>query len=80
MSLRTALIGGALITIAVGVFLYLAVDEMIGIALVAIGVVDLVTIPLVLGMMERNRARSASPSEPPPVEADPSYNPYARED
>ena len=57
-TLRSALIGGALITIAVGVFVYLSIDETMGIALAAIGLVDLLTIPFVLGLMARNRTSS----------------------
>jgi hypothetical protein len=79
-TLRSALIGGALITIAVGVFLYLSVDETVGIALAAIGLVDLVTIPFVLGVVARNRSTSGAAPEPSPREPDPDYNPYARED
>jgi hypothetical protein len=78
--LRSALIGGALITIAVGVVVYLAVDETLGLVLAGIGLVDLVTVPFVVGLMARNRQSSGTAPEPPPAEADPNYNPYARED
>ena len=79
-TLRSALIGGALITIAVGVFVYLSIDETMGIALAAIGLVDLLTIPFVLGLMARNRTSSGAAPEAPEAEPDRDYNPYARED
>ncbi len=51
-----------------------------GIALAAIGLVDLLTIPFVLGVVARNRSSSGAAPEPPSGEPDPDYNPYARED
>ena len=70
----------ALLTIALGVGIYLLLDDsVVGIAVAAFGVVDLLTIPLVLRMIARNRAGSSAPT-PAPAEPDRTYNPYARED
>ena len=78
--LRPVMVAVALLTIALGVGIYLAMDDsVVGIAVAAFGVIDLLTIPLVLRMIARNRAGSGAPPGTP-AEPDRTYNPYARED
>ncbi len=78
--LRPVMVAVALLTIALGMGIYLALDDsVVGIAVAAFGVIDLLTIPLVLRMIARNRAGSSGPA-PTPAEPDRTYNPYARED
>lgn len=89
--LRFALVTGALILIVVGAVIALT-GSAFGWAIAAVGVVDLVTIPLVMRTIERSQrkieleaaAQGTAPVEEPepaadPI-ADPTYNPYARED
>lgn len=84
-TLRIALLAGSLAIIAVGVVIALS-GSAYGWAIAAFGVVDLVTIPLVLRSVSGDRSPAgpaeADPDAPPaePPEEDPSYNPYARED
>ena len=78
--LRPVMVAVALLTIALGVGIYLAMDDsVVGIAVAAFGVIDLLTIPLVLRMIARNRAGSGAPTSTP-AGPDRTYNPYARED
>ena len=78
--LRPVMVAVALLTIALGVGIYLAMDDsVVGIAVAAFGVIDLLTIPLVLRMIARNRAGSGAPTSTP-AGPDRAYNPYARED
>jgi uncharacterized membrane protein len=89
---RFSLVTGALILIAIGVFVALT-GSTLGWAIAAFGVVDLLTVPLVMRMIERSQrkialevaAQGTTPDEepePPAADptADPTYNPYARED
>ena len=83
--LRPVMVGVALLTIVLGAGISFIVDDsVVGIIVAAFGVVDLLTIPLVLRVVARNRggaqAPGSAPGEPAPVEPDRSYNPYARED
>ena len=78
--LRPVMVAVALLTIALGAGIYFAMDDsVVGIAVAAFGVIDLLTIPLVLRMIARNRAGSSAPPGTP-AEPDRTYNPYARED
>lgn len=83
-ALRPALLAGALLLIAAGVGIYLAVDEAVGVVIAVLGVFDLLTVPLVLRLGNRGSAPAHPPAEPgaepPSAEPDPTYNPYARED
>lgn len=73
--LRPVMIGVALLTIALGAGIYLALDDsVVGIAVIAFGVIDLLTIPLVLRMITRNRAGSGGAASTP-AEPDRTYNP-----
>jgi hypothetical protein len=90
--LRPALLASAALMIVVGIGIWLIVGEpLIGIIIAAVGVFDLLTINFVVGRIGRASVGSAPPepagteaeppaAEPVPTEADPSYNPYARED
>ncbi len=84
--LRPALLAGALFMIGIGVYLILSGSNT-GFILAGVGVVDLLTIPFTLRMIDRGSAnRTGDPTtpevSPEPIDpaADPSYNPYARED
>ena len=90
--LRFTLVAGALILIVVGALIALA-GSAFGWAIAAVGVVDLLTVPLVVRMIERSQrkieleaaAQGTAPVEEPESPAadptaDPTYNPYARED
>jgi hypothetical protein len=85
--LRIALVGGALLIVAVGVAIALA-GGWFGWVIAAFGVIDLATSRFVLAAIEaRRHGATAKPAEPPAgtaapgdPTADPSYNPYARED
>jgi hypothetical protein len=63
--LRWALYGGAFLMIVVGAFVFLTVDEVAGIVVGGVGVLDLLLMRFVLRAVARS-----SPDE----------NPYARED
>ncbi|MET0742226.1 MAG: hypothetical protein ABWY78_02545 [Microvirga sp.] len=64
--LRPVMVAVALLTIVLGVGIYLAMDDsVVGIAVAAFGVIDLLTIPLVLRMIARNRAGSGAPPGTP---------------
>lgn len=87
--LKLALPLGALAIIAVGAVMLAAGESVAGWALVGFGVIDLLSVPLVLKMVKTGPTASepgpepletAVPTEPPDPAADPSYNPYARED
>lgn len=90
--LRFALVAGALILIVVGAVIALT-GSAFGWAIAAVGLVDLVTVPLVMRAIERSQRKleleaaaqgTALVDEPerPAADptADPTYNPYARED
>jgi hypothetical protein len=75
---------GALFTVA-GIGLLIAGETVIGVVLAAVGVTDLATAPLIGSRMgaagrraEREQVASADAGVSP--EANPSENPYARED
>ncbi len=68
----------SVVMIAAGLAVYAFTDSIVGLVIAAIGAFDLVTMPLFLRKIGRAKAGSA-PAAPEP-EADPSYNPYARED
>ncbi len=79
-TLRMALITSSFLIIAIGVFFGLS-GAAWGIWVAGAGLVDLLTLPFVIRMIERDQA----PESPPAGGADPaatdlSYNPYARED
>lgn len=84
-TLRIALLAGALGIIGAGLIVALS-GSAFGWAIAAFGVVDLVTIPIILRAVSGKRTpagpAAADPEAPPaePAETDPSYNPYARED
>ena len=67
--LRVGIFAGAAIMIAVGAFIFATSDEVLGAILAGVGVIDLLTAPLVLRSIER-RERATNPDA----------NPYARED
>ena len=85
------IVGGALVTIGIGLFIAFTIGWY-GWAIVAFGVIDLTAMPFWLGRMggasqqaQRDTISTGDPGAAPaeaPVEAsaDPSYNPYARED
>jgi hypothetical protein len=86
---RWLLVLTAVVMIAVGAAVFAFGGSFIGLVIALVGVFDLVTMRLVLGRMGSARGTGGSEpvaAEPPPVEApadpaaDPSYNPYARED
>ena len=83
-TLRTALLASSLVVIGLGgALLYSGSD--IGWFLIGFGVLDLLTMPFVLRTITRgSRAggtdEPADPATPIDPTADPSYNPYARED
>ncbi len=90
--MRFTLVTGALILIVVGAFVALT-GSSFGWAIAAVGVVELLTVPLVVRMIERSQRKielEVAPQGTAPVEepdspavdaaADPTYNPYARED
>jgi hypothetical protein len=72
--LRVALLGGALLMIGAGIWIYLSSDEVTGAILAGLGVLDLLTIPFVLRVVVAGRSSQAPPGE------DADYNPFARED
>jgi hypothetical protein len=80
------LLTSAALMIAAGIGIALILGETtIGLIIAAVGVFDLLTMKFVLGAVQRGSSTSsaeppADPAEPPPVEPDPDYNPYARED
>ena len=76
---RAVMTGTSLLMIAAGGALFYFGEEMWGIALTAFGIVDLLTVRLVLGFVSERRQQqdAADPIDPA---MDPSYNPYARED
>ena len=83
--LRLALLVGATLMIVAGVGIYLILEEpLVGLVIAAVGVLDLLTVPLVMRSIGRRSGSSptAAPAdgEPEPAGSDPSYNPYARED
>jgi hypothetical protein len=79
--LRPVMVGVALLTIVLGAGIYFILDDsVVGIIVAALGVIDLLTLPLVLRMVARDRGGAQAPGEQAPVEPDRSYNPYARED
>ena len=71
----------SVVIIAVGAGIAIAGETTLGIIIAAVGVVDLAAAPLVLRAIGRARTVDSG-STPPPADpaADPSYNPYARED
>ena len=77
---------GAALMIVAGAGIYLILDEpLAGIVIAAIGVLDLLAVPLVMRSIGGGSGSSPAPapagdSEPEPVQPDPSRNPYARED
>jgi hypothetical protein len=81
--LRIALLATSLVVIGLGgALLYSGSD--VGWFLIGFGILDLLTMPLVLRTITRGRqgseTRPSDPSAPIDPAADPSYNPYARED
>lgn len=74
--LRMVLIAGALLMIGAGVVIYLTTDEVLGAILAGFGILDLLTVPLVVRLIARNAALA----EAEPAGEDPDYNPYSRED
>jgi hypothetical protein len=81
--LRPILLGGALLTIVLGIGVYFILEEKtIGIALAAFGVIDLLTAPFMLRTIQQGSSGDApeAPADEAPAQPDPSYNPYARED
>ena len=78
--LRIVLLASSLIVIGIGgALLYSGSD--VGWFLVGFGVIDLVTMPFTLRMIDRSSAaKGGDPAEPIDPTADPTYNPYARED
>jgi hypothetical protein len=84
--LRTVLVGGALLIVTVGLAIALT-GSWFGWVIAAFGVIDLATSRFVLAAIEARRGGSRAPAAPPSARppdaeqaADPSYNPYARED
>ena len=80
--LRVALLAGSFLIIGVGVAIALA-GGWFGWMIAAFGVIDLATSQFVFAWIEARRKRSRPPAESPgdaDTAADPSYNPYARED
>jgi len=90
--LRMILPAGSLLFLLIGIGIYIAVDELVGVILIGVSVLELLTMPLVFRSINRglsSRERSAIETgdaeelgaAPEAVaEPDPSYNPYARED
>ncbi len=78
--LRTVLLATSLIVMGIGgTLLYSGSD--VGWFLIGFGVIDLVTMPFTLRMIDRSSAaKGGGPAEPIDPTANPSYNPYARED
>jgi hypothetical protein len=74
--MRLVLVSGALLMVGVGVWIFLASDAVLGAILAGVGLVDLVTIPWVLGRIEAGRAAAGAE----PLGEDPAANPYAKED
>jgi hypothetical protein len=85
-SIRIPVTISVLVSFAIGAGLYLIGQEMIGIILAASGLLELALIPLLgsrAGGHEREVEREAAAGgslDAASAEADPSYNPYARED
>lgn len=81
LPLGPALVLAAVVTLAVGAVVYVTIDETAGAIIAALGVFDLVTIPVVLRLMRRNAVRRPTADErETPAQPDRTYNPYARED
>jgi membrane protein implicated in regulation of membrane protease activity len=81
-----ALVSGSMVIVGLGLAVVLS-GESFGWAIVAFGVLDLATVPFVARRVAGARTQTAerpttAESEGPVTEptADPSYNPYARED
>jgi hypothetical protein len=75
---------GAVFTV-VGIGLVIAGETLVGVIIGAVGVTDLVTVPFMRGMLgararQSERARVEAGDAGVTPEADPSHNPYARED
>ena len=70
--------------VALGAGLWLALDEPVALIVAAIGLSDVATGAFLIGQAKRRGESPAdaglTPSSDPGPEADPSYNPYARED
>jgi len=88
--LMVALASGSLLIVVIGLAVALA-GQWFGFLIAAFGVLDAATIPFVLRAVGSRRTRSGSASTEregagnteaaaPDPTADPSYNPYARED
>jgi hypothetical protein len=75
-------IGIAMVT--VGAFLWVALDEPLALIVSAIGLSDVATGAFLIGQAKRRGELPPDAGLPgaddPAAEADPSYNPYARED
>ena len=70
----------SVVIIAIGAATAIAGNATLGIVIAAVGVIDLATVPLVLRRVGQPRATKSPSSSSPDAAADPSYNPYARED
>jgi len=84
-SLRWALPLSSFVVIATGAGLAIAGNTTVGLIVAAVGVVDLAMVPFVLRRVGYTEAPDRGPLSTPDAPAgeataDPSHNPYARED
>ena len=79
-ALRWALPLGSVVIIAVGAAIAVSGSTTVGIIIAAVGLVDLATVPFILRRAGNARTTERAPLSTPDAAADPSYNPYARED